>query len=120
MLCPLLFHFQAGCNTASVLDEEPLIEQARNALTRWPERLAEIGCVPTTHMREQLVDACAQMVAKFNTLFTVATFDFNDPGAPLKFVFSFFDCWKVLQIGYLQSTVVYCKFKHRHTNCAAR
>jgi hypothetical protein len=81
-------HFQAGGDEASLLDEEPIVEQTHLAMLRWRERLIEADCVPTSRLLDQIDDACRQMLCKFDKLFAVAQFDFNEPGSPQKYAFA--------------------------------
>jgi hypothetical protein len=50
-------------------------------LVCWRERFIEKGCKPTDQLADQLEVVCLQMLVKFDSLLTVATFEWEDVGS---------------------------------------
>lgn len=82
---------------------------------RWRERLDEEGCHPSTVLLEELPNVCARMLDKYDTLFTIAHFDWIDPGSPMKLVIFI----HVFQAAILQSAMVCRECQHWHADAAA-
>ncbi len=64
-------------------------------MVRWRERVFEDGCQPSTALLDELQNVCPRMLDKYDALFTIASFDWADPGSPMKlviFVYIFLNC----------------------------